>query len=174
MADFLKAIPIILKNEAGYEIDPDDKGGETYAGITRKNFPNWHGWAIIEAAKPLKEGQIINNSALTDLINNFYKYQFWGKFMGDKINSQRVATFLFDWFVNSGYHAIMGVQGVLKLRVDGIMGSQTLAAINNANEDELMTKLIDSRTSFVKNIVKRSPKQEKFLAGWLNRINSFA
>ena len=40
MADFLKAFNKIIVNEGGYVNDKDDKGGETFMGITRKNHPN--------------------------------------------------------------------------------------------------------------------------------------
>ena len=38
MADFNKAIAIILKHEGGYVNDPDDPGGETNMGITKRDF----------------------------------------------------------------------------------------------------------------------------------------
>jgi lysozyme family protein len=36
---FDKAIEIILKHEGGYVNDPDDPGGETKFGITKRNYP---------------------------------------------------------------------------------------------------------------------------------------
>ena len=51
MADFKKALSKILKWEAGYVNDPDDAGGETFAGVSRKNNKNWKGWPIIDKHK---------------------------------------------------------------------------------------------------------------------------
>lgn len=44
MADFKIAFDITNKTEAGYANNPDDSGGETYAGISRNNWPYWEGW----------------------------------------------------------------------------------------------------------------------------------
>lgn len=37
--DFDKAIAFVLKWEGGYSYDPDDPGGETNFGITKKSYP---------------------------------------------------------------------------------------------------------------------------------------
>jgi len=171
MADFKEAIPHILKWEGGYSNIADDKGGVTYAGISRKNNPNWTGWKTIDALPhPPKTGALLPD--LQPSVNALYKVNYWNKIIGDKIQNQGVATFLFDWFVNSGYHAIEGAQRVTGSKVDGVMGNGTLAAINNYKGD-FKAKLIEERTAFVNRIVKNSPVQAKFLKGWLNRINSY-
>ena len=41
MADYKKAIEKALKNEGGYVFDPDDAGGETFAGIARRYHKIW-------------------------------------------------------------------------------------------------------------------------------------
>ena len=48
MADVTKLVPHILKFEGGYVNDKDDKGGETFMGITRKNHPNLKMWDIVD------------------------------------------------------------------------------------------------------------------------------
>ena len=47
MADFRLAYKKIEAAEGGYVNDPDDKGGETYKGISRKANPDWNGWINI-------------------------------------------------------------------------------------------------------------------------------
>lgn len=51
MADFKTAYKKIEAAEGGYCFDPDDAGGETYKGISRKANPNWDGWISIDAIK---------------------------------------------------------------------------------------------------------------------------
>jgi lysozyme family protein len=51
MADFKQAHSIVMNNEGGYANDPSDRGGETYKGISRNNFPNWKGWKLIDLHK---------------------------------------------------------------------------------------------------------------------------
>ena len=55
----IKLINMILREESGYANVSGDLGGETYRGITRKNFPKWDGWKIVDENKPLKKGEII-------------------------------------------------------------------------------------------------------------------
>lgn len=133
MADFEQAIPIILKDEGGYSNNKSDKGGETYCGISRLDNPNWVGWKIIDGYKmahPLHNGDIIKDTVLDGFVHAQYKAKYWDKIQGDNISSQRVANFLFDWFVNSGYHAVEHLQKCLDIRADGVMGSGTVAATN--------------------------------------------
>lgn len=40
MADFQESFRIAMGHEGGYSKDPDDAGGETYKGISRKFNPS--------------------------------------------------------------------------------------------------------------------------------------
>ena len=51
MASFIKAFNKLIKAEGGYVNDPDDNGGETFMGITRKNHPNCKMWIVIDEYK---------------------------------------------------------------------------------------------------------------------------
>ena len=39
MAEFKLAIPRVITNEGGYVNDPDDPGGETKYGISKRSYP---------------------------------------------------------------------------------------------------------------------------------------
>jgi len=174
MADFLLAVPGVLIHEGGYANVAGDAGGETYAGITRKNFPNWQGWAIVDANKPLKWNAIIKDSAMLPLVQSFYKANFWDKANLDQFTSQRVASFTFDWYVNSGGTAIKKLQTAANaLPADGVAGPNTVAIVNGCVENDLMNKLKASRIAFYQAIVAKDPSQGKFLNGWITRVNSF-
>ncbi|MBO9151938.1 glycoside hydrolase family 108 protein [Chitinophaga sp. GCM10012297] len=168
MAGFKLAIAPVLKWEGGYVKDPDDEGGETYRGITRKNWPFWPGWAQVDAAKPIKKGKYI---PLADpFVEEFYEKHYWEPIKGDLIHDQRTAGFLLDFYVHSGYHAVEAIQTVAGVTPDGIFGPQTLAAINKAGS--LFDQLKASRIAFLHAASKRK-SNIKFLAGWLRRVNSF-
>lgn len=111
MADYNIAIKPVLIWEGGYANDPDDAGGETYAGITCKNWPSWPGWPTIDFSKPLRRGQIV--PAADTHVKSFYRPHYWDKICGDAIQDQRSATSLLDFYVNSGYHAIRIVQTIV-------------------------------------------------------------
>lgn len=76
-----------------------------------------------------------------------YKSQYWNPCNGDKIKSQRIANLLVDWAVNSGVRtACKGLQRILGVTVDGIIGPQTLNAINCFEDDGFIyDALMDER-----------------------------
>lgn len=113
MADFDKAFKKIIANEGGYVNDKDDKGGETFMGITRKNHPSLVIWKIIDNYIDMYNSTygllkyIKNNEAAMNSIKSVYKKQYWDKLLLDKINSQRIANELFDDCVNRGVGATL-------------------------------------------------------------------
>ncbi|OFX56272.1 MAG: hypothetical protein A2066_12770 [Bacteroidetes bacterium GWB2_41_8] len=138
MADYKLAYSKILKSEGGYVNDPDDRGGETYKGISRKFWPGWLGWTIIDALKkagkfpkkPVTPNEIEIDVQLQYEVSQFYYHQFWSKIGGDKIKNQSIAEMLLDAAVNEGI-------------VPAIRRAQTIAGIAVTGEitDELITKL---------------------------------
>ena len=175
MASFDNIFKLIMQHEGGYVNDHNDSGGETYCGISRPNHENWDGWSIIDANKPLAHNQkIIGNIELNDMVYHFYKSEVWDKIKGDNIQSQRIADMLADWYTTSGKHAISAIQKIVGVETDGVIGLGTVTAINNANESETFEKFKQSRIDFYNGIVANNPNQEKFLQGWINRVNSFA
>jgi lysozyme family protein len=168
MADFSAAYPTIFSNEVGYVNDPKDKGGETMNGITRKNFPDWPGWATVDT-HALKNGDKLPE--LDNLTQEFYKTTQWDAIKGDLISSQPVATFVADWFVNSGRHAIQALQKSVGVTADGVMGPGTIEAVNGCDEQKLLTALKAARIDFYNGIVAKDPGQGRFLDGWLARVD---
>jgi len=51
MAIFDEAFEKTAAIEGGYVLDPDDAGGETYKGISRRFNPSWGGWDKIDEMK---------------------------------------------------------------------------------------------------------------------------
>lgn len=172
MAEFLHAYKRTAQYEGGYANVEDDKGGETYAGISRKYYPNWEGWKIVDANKPLKRGEFIKSVYLDSLIRLFYKREKWDTIKGDYIDDQLLADFLYDYNAHSGTRSIEKLQHILHITEDGIFGSQTLAAVNAADAAKVFTALKNERKSFLMHLASQRG-QEKFRAGWLDRINRF-
>lgn len=108
MADFDNAFEKIVFNEGGYVNDKDDKGGETYMGISRKYHPNSLIWHIVDkvTAKYKKVSDINRelkkDNELTALIKSIYKSDYWNPFNLSKEKSQRLANQIFDSAVNTG------------------------------------------------------------------------
>lgn len=173
--------------EGGYSNVASDLGGETYGGISRKNWPNWMGWAFIDSVKA-KSGTIKRYTKFSQLdapVAAFYKVM-WDKNYFGSIQSQDVANILFDWYVNSGGAAFdtrpeetYGVQEILvkwfgkNISADGAMGPQTIAAINSVDSAKLHSIIKEQRKVFYDWIVKNNASQSANYAGWLNRLKSF-
>ena len=125
---FAIAFANTMKNEGGYANDKSDKGGETYCGISRKNFPRWIGWPIIDKRK-LKHNEKLPE--LDKLVQDFYRTNVWNKLRGDEIVDQQFAIMLFDMAVNMGVKTeIKMAQQSLGVAESGIMDDATLNAIN--------------------------------------------
>lgn len=104
---------------------------------------------------------------------HIFKSGYWDKWKADDIENQSIADIVVDWAWASGtVTSIKQVQKILGVAVDGIVGNDTLTAINIAGQRSLFVKIHNKRIEFVENIVKRDPSQARFLKGWKNRINS--
>lgn len=161
-AELLK--PFILRWEGGFVDDPLDRGGATNKGITIGTFRNFYGKdATVEQLKHITDEQWLH----------IFKSGYWDKWKADDIENQSIADIVVDWAWASGTAtSIKQVQKILGVAVDGIVGNDTLTAINTADQSSLFDKIHNRRIEFVENIVKRDPSQARFLKGWKNRINS--
>lgn len=124
MAKFIDAYKKVLNNEGIYSNDPDDAGGETYKGISRKANPNWDGWISIDAIKkahPTTFKNILKKTPeLEKKVQDLYKDKYWDCFELDDVPNQLVAEQMFDTAVNQGQTAaIKFAQRVLDLRETG-------------------------------------------------------
>ena len=189
MAIFNEAYEITLNHEGGYSNDPDDVGGETYKGISRKYHPSWSGWKIIDGAKttPTFPTCIQYDSELNSMIVVFYKANYWDRFWGDHIISQAIANELFDTAVNMGVtRSVKFLQLGLNLLnrnqlnypdivEDGKFGRATMNALNSysyMDDESYLLKILNILQGMhYINYMKKSPTQEKYARGWLSRVS---
>lgn len=183
MADLSLALPPVLKYEGGYVHDPADPGGETYMGISRRYHPNWLGWSIIDAG--LKAGHPFSEAALSGMVTNFYRTQFWDRLQGDRIPDQGLADEILDQAVNLGVsRAVDHLQRALNalnnqqqkwpdMDRDGRLGPLTLRAIESARTYGLMPHLITAikcqQGCYYLQRMEASPALERFV-GWFSRV----
>ncbi|MES1221182.1 MAG: glycosyl hydrolase 108 family protein [Bacteroidota bacterium] len=167
MANFDKAITIILAHEGGFVDNKFDQGGATNKGITFKLFKEYAvSLGLPKTVEALK-------TLTSDQAKFIYREQFWNKMRGDEIKDQQLANIVFDGFVNMGNRAIKMLQIEMGNPADGIIGDRSLMVINQANPKILFEDYKDARIKFYNDLVARKPDQKIFLKGWLNRINSF-
>jgi lysozyme family protein len=179
MADFTSAILKVLSHEGGYLNDPADSGGETYRGIARNPNPDWQGWPILDQIK--QSVKPVTNQlfpALDSYVMSFYKSRFWNPLF-DQITSQDTANAVLDTLTLHGIHAgSVLIQKALndagfKIAIDGQIGQETLNALNIAGAP-FLTNLANERKIYVQHYAQQDPRQNKFLAGWISRFNSYA
>jgi lysozyme family protein len=175
MASFDAFFPTLLKHEGGFVNDPVDPGGATNKGITMGTFQSC-------AKKCLGlEPTLDNLRALTDAqAGKIYKPLYWDKVRGDDIALQELANIVFDFQVNAGGSAAKLLQRVLNdlgatpaLEVDGDIGAGTMRALNAADSRAAYRRFKQGRIDYYRDLVARRPPLEKFLKGWLIRVNSF-
>ncbi|MCK9441794.1 MAG: hypothetical protein M0Q13_10280 [Methanothrix sp.] len=158
------ALPLVLKYEGGYVNDPDDKGGATNKGVTQKVYDLYRKSNKLE----LQSVRYIINKEIEDIYYN----EYW---VAGKCNDlpNKVAIAHFDTCVNSGIKRgskiLQKAAGVID---DGIIGNQTLIAVKRYAETVLMNRYLDERIRFLNRIVESNPTQNKFLRGWLNRVEN--
>ncbi len=178
---FEEIIDKTLDHEGYYANVAGDNGGETYRGISRRFHPDWEGWSIVDQAKTNAGGWLPNNFKvpgilLEGMVLNFYKANFWDKILLDRVTNVNLQGIIFDAFVNSGKNGIILLQRILtawgqKLSIDGAMGPITVVAINAVDPKRLFDAYKRSREQYYRSIATGT--NQKFLSGWLNRIQSF-
>lgn len=175
MANFKEAFAASGKHEGGYVNHPSDPGGETYAGVTRRDHPNWKGWQYIVA------GKITNKVELDKLVEELFKKEYWDTFNGDLINATPIAKELYDTGLNMGVGiAETFLQRALNvtnknqtlyanLKVDGDVGPKTIAVLNAHPDPKLVFKILNllQGARYVA-LCEANEKLEDFTTGWIN------
>jgi len=200
MANFEKAYNYLLQKEGygsfSYSNQSEDLGGETYQGISRKYYPDWKGWKIIDnLKKELNFPQVLNISVeLENASREFYIENKWNKIYGDKIPDQQTANEIFEQFVHSEKMAGRSLQIALntlshgdkypnkiynEILEDGIIGAKTVNALlkyldwympRAKKEENLLLKIMNVRQmNYYINRTRQNPTQKKYIRGWLLR-----
>ncbi len=169
MADVTKLKPFILKWEGGFVDDPSDLGGATNKGVTIGTYKEYRRRAGLPepAVEDLKR---LSDDEWTDILKTCY----WNRWKADQIRNQSVANILVDWVWASGVHGIKIPQDLLGVSADGIVGRNTIAAVNDYEpQAELFGRIKQARYDFIDRICAQRPANNKFRNGWRNRIKDF-
>jgi len=174
MANFQVFIPLVLDVEKGYQNQVSDSGNYrsdgvrvgTNRGISAKVYEAWIG----------RLPSIADMKAISvETAKNIYKSWYWDKLKGDAIADQNVANIIIDMAVNSGaFAAGKLLQRTLNeyfqktLTVDGVVGNQTIAAVNSVNGQALFDKIKIERKAFYLDL-----NDYTNINGWLDRLTHF-
>jgi lysozyme family protein len=185
MADFIESFKRTDAFEGGWCDTKSDHGGETYHGISRKFFPLWPGWVIVDQMKSVPDfpKNLATVERLPRLVQNFYKTNFWDPIKGDLIPNQTIAEEMYDTAVNCGRGtSTRFLQESLNalnnqeyrwpdIECDGVMGKTTLKSLElclEAKLEDVLLILMNGRQiDHYYQLMLREPAQEKFAISWL-------
>lgn len=186
MSNFEKVFESTMEDEGEFSNHPDDKGDQTFFGISRKYWPGWPGWPFIDDA--LKYRTPIPQNNLRSFVRDFYYTEYWLPLAGDSIveaSSLSIAEFLFSWSVNkSRKRAILDLQRALNklnrnqklyknIRTDGVFGPVTLNTLKvcwqtESNHLPCLILLFHFRNEHYISRMDDDESQEAFV-GWFTR-----
>jgi lysozyme family protein len=182
MASFDKAITFVLKHEGGYANNPNDTGGATNFGLSSRFLNSCKLDGHLLATIDTNDDSVISASEIKNIpipiAKEVYRLFFWLPNLYEKINSQEVANYIFDFSVHAGaYKANYIAQkaanalGINPIKQDGLIGKATIGAINLIPSDKMLEKLKEFRINFYRDVVKHNRTQKVFLNGWIKRAN---
>lgn len=185
MADLTPALRKTLIHEGGWVNDPHDPGGETVFGITRRDHPDWPGWARVDRvdkSATTHDSWMRLAAELEEEIAAVYRVHYWSRILGDLIPQQELAEELFDAAVNCGVaRPVRWLQEIMTkllqadtLDVDGQMGPATLRELRKVEAQHWCGSVLhdfrEARRAYYRTLATRNPALQKFLRGWLARV----
>ncbi len=149
MSQFYKLIDRVLSHEGWYSNDPQDPGGETQWGISKRAHPDVN-------IKALTRAQAID----------IYRADYWDKIKGDQLPAG-IAFQVLDAAVNHGVRtASRWLQASVGVTADGIIGPVTLAAVRRVDAAETVLLFNATRLEFYTDVTTFT----RFGRGWTRRV----
>jgi len=152
---FDQAVAVIFKHEGGYSKNPNDPGGETRWGISKRSYP---------------EVDIYNLTK--EQAKEIYERDYWKPLRLYMIDNANVCLELFDFSVNAGLsRAVKMAQKLAGTKEDGQLGGITANAINEF-EGDFVKAFKHSRIIYYESLARNNHNLKMFLNGWLRRIET--
>ena len=166
MADIRSLRPFILKWEGGLSRDPNDTASRVCCPTPYKVKMGYHTnkgitynvWRSVFGFNNDMRFLEMNEADWDTVMKKLY----WDRWKADEIKDQAIANTLVDWVWGSGVHGIKIPQRMLGVTADGVVGTKTIEALNNAPKDFLQ-RLYKEREDFLHRIVRSNPTQKVFL-----------
>lgn len=158
---FSVAVETVLRHEGGYADDAADRGGETKYGISRRQYPDVD----------------IDNLSRPQAIEIYHR-DYWRRYRLGEITNVVVAAKVLDLAVWMGprsaatYLQTAACACGERIDIDGVIGSQTLAAVNRCDGSLLLVALRALAAEHCRRIVAADASQRRFETGWRRRALS--
>jgi lysozyme family protein len=185
MANHKNIVPFFYRWEGGESNDPKDSASSYHCGVDKIHTVKgvtYKAWIGVFGKDEVERFLEMNHEDW----GLIFKSKYWDAVKGDDIEHQSIADCLVSWAWGSGARtAVKQMQRVLGVTRDGIIGKNTLAAINEADEKELFAKCVEARRLFFHYIAtprnaksqtarQRYTNNQRFLRGWLRRLEAFS
>lgn len=180
MANFNEAFQILMRLEfskpgnALHKNPTED--GWTFMGIYQTAHPHWAGWnEILGTAARGGDIEKISRALyasenLRAEVRRFYKEAYWDRMRLDEVGSQLKANEIFIFGVNVDVRpAVRITQQLVGVVNDGIVGEQTLAAINRYDEARFDKEFDRAELEYYNGLMQKNPKLRIYANGWRNR-----
>lgn len=149
----------------GIANDPADRGGATMVGVTIATYRDY----CKRMRLPTPSASSLSKLSYSEWLD-ILKTMSWNRWNADMILDQRVAEILVDWVWTSGNYGITIPQKTLGVKADGIVGPETLAAVNSRDPAALFELMKCERIAYIDRICASRPANLRFRSGWLRRI----
>jgi len=148
-AAFDYALAFVLGQEGGYSNNPNDPGGETNFGISKRAYPD------------LDIASLTHEQAAA-----IYRRDYWERIKGDEL-PYAIALITFDSAVNCGVdRAVRWLQQATGAKQDGIIGPATIRAAEGQEWREVATRILTARNMHNVSLSQFSA----FGVGWSRRL----
>ena len=150
---FDEAFDILIGHEGGYSNHPNDPGGETMWGVT-KRVAQANGYTGAMKDYP------------RDKAKDVYRSQYWDKVKADDL-PEVVRYDVFDAAVNSGTgQSVKWLQAAAGVNTDGSLGPLTLTAVDRTDPWKLKARFNGHRLQMMAGLAGWS----SFSKGWARRV----
>lgn len=153
------------------------ENGFTFYGIYQIANPTFSIWDRIQKTYDSlghnikrTSRELADDTNLKYQVEFFYQVNYWNEAKLDKVKSQKIADEIFVFGVNVGMKtAIIKAQKLIGVNADGIVGNQTLRALNKFNEDNFDLEFDEVEKDYYDAIIKNKPYLAVNKRGWYNR-----
>ena len=168
MRKFEDYIKVVLKHEGLFNNHPKDAGMATNLGISLR-FIRMKGIDINNDGEiNVKDIKDLTVEKATEL---YYKH-FWLPMRLEGISNDLLKLHLFDMGINAGTKtAVMILQDLLQVQIDGVIGPKTLEAIEDYDSNIVADYALKRKEYYIK-IIKKNPDLKIFKKGWFSRVDS--
>jgi lysozyme family protein len=163
-ANYAEALKFVLRWEGGFANVPGDAGGRTMKGVTQRVYDAWR-------ARNGKSGGADVKNIADDELAAIYSQNYWKASLCNTLQAH-LDLVQFDTAVNMGpVRAVKILQQAVGVDPDGNFGPATQQACAACNPPDAVARYCSIREGLYRRFAQ-APSQDKFLVGWMNRLNA--